>query len=179
MDLFVEEICHVKYCNFFGSEGEIIQFLQTEDLRNDQCISNFKCYQCTNTFTTTCMLSNIGNLIDNLESSLSRKLLPTKCKSCRSSKVIFERLSGYFQSIPVLLTVEIGHLPNMSETRDISDNDTQPTINHNERTFHNQLAGSSVHLGNHFYTILCNKREYYKFDGILTTILYLTPLLLC
>ena len=90
-------------------------------------------------------------------------------KSCGSSEVIFERLSGYFQSIPVRLTVEIGHLTNMSKTLEISDIDQQLTINHNQRTFHYQLAGFSVHLGNHFYSILCNKGEYYKYDGMLTT----------
>ena len=121
------------------------------------------------TFSTTCMLGNIGSLIDNLESSLSRKLLPTKCKSCGSSEVLFERLSGYFQSIPVLLTVEIGHLPNMSKTLEISDVNQQLTINHDQRTFHYQLTGFSVHLGNHFYSILCDKGEYYKYDGMLTT----------
>ena len=89
IDLFVDETVLVNYYNFFGSECKIIQFLRTEDLCNDQYVSNFKCHQCTNTFTTTCMPGNIGRLTNNSESSLSRKLLPTKCKSSGSSEVIF------------------------------------------------------------------------------------------
>ena len=102
----------IRSYNFFGSEGTIIQLLRSEELCNDKYTTIFKCHHCTKTFNT--MIGTIGSVITNLESSINNKLIPTKCKSCGSSEAICERLSGHFQTIPILLTVEIGHMQQYS-----------------------------------------------------------------
>ena len=158
----------VKCYDFFGSEGNIIKFLRTLDLCNDRYISTFKCHQCSNTFNTTCMLGTIGSVITNLESSVSRKLLPSKCKSCGSTNSIFERQSGQFKSIPTLLTVEIGHLPNIDKQLAISYIDKHFTIGHDHQTLHYQLVGFSILLRNHFYSILYDNEKFYRYDGMRT-----------
>ena len=101
----------IRSYDFFGSEGTIILLLRSEEL-------------CTKTFNTTCMIGTIGSVITNLESSIN-KLIPTKCKSCGSSEAICERLSGHFQTIPILLIVEIGHILPRNKQVLISDIDKQ------------------------------------------------------
>ena len=151
----------VKCYDFFGSEGNIIQFLRT-DLSNDRYISTFKCHQCSNTFNTTCMLGTIGSVITNLESSVSRRLLPSKCKSCGSTNSIFERQSGQFKSIPTLTTIEIRHLPNIDKQLAILYIDKHFTIGHNHQTLHYQLASFSILLRTHFYSILYDNEKFYR-----------------
>ena len=121
---------------------------------------------CTNIFNTTTMIGNIGSVFTNLESSINRKLIPTKCKSCGSSDAICERLSGHFQTIPILLTVEIGHVLPLSKQVLISDIDQQFTISHHQQTLHYTLAGFSIFVSNHFYSLLSNNGQFYKYDGM-------------
>ena len=156
----------IQSYNFFGSEGNFIQFLRAEELCNDRYITNFKCHHCNNTFKATSMIGTIGSIITNLETSLNRKLIPTKCKSCGSSDAICERLSGHFQNIPILLTIEIGHIMPRSKQLSISGIDQQLTISHHQQTFHYKLAGFSILINTHFYSILCNSGLLYKYDGM-------------
>ena len=156
----------IQSYNFFGSEGNIIQFLRSEELCNDRYITNFKCHHCTNIFNTTTMIGNIGSVFTNLESSINRKLIPTKCKSCGSSDAICERLSGHFQTFPILLTVEIGHVLPLSKQVLISDIDQQFTISHHQQTLHYKLAGFSIFVSDHFYSLLSNNGQFYKYDGM-------------
>ena len=55
-------------------------------------------------------ISSIGSVTDNIESSVNSHLISCKCKSCGSTTAIFERLSGQFETIPVLLPIELGHI---------------------------------------------------------------------
>ena len=152
--------------DFFGSEGTVIQLLRTEELCNDKYTTIFKCHHCSNTFNTTSMIGTIGSVITNLESSINSKLIPNKCKSCGSSTAICERLSGHFHTIPILLTVEIGHILLPSKQVLISDIDQQFTISHHQQTLQYKLAGFSILVNNHFYSILCDNGHFYKYDGI-------------
>ena len=112
------------------AEGKIIDCLRKEDLCNDRYTTTFKCHQCSNTFNTRCMIGVIGNVRNNIESAVNRKLVPAKCKVCESTSAIFERQSGNFTSIPILLTFEIGHLHTLKQLA-IPDIDRQFTISHN------------------------------------------------
>ena len=156
-----------KSYDFYGSESILINFLRSEDLCNDQYFSTFKCHNCTNIFNTKNTLSSITE-VTNLESSLSQKLNPIKCKSCGSTTAIFERLSGNFQSIPTLLTIEIGHLPEPKKDLSISDIDQHFTISHNHLTLHYQLAGFSIFFQNHFYSMLLHNGTFHKYDDLRT-----------
>ncbi|KAI6648766.1 hypothetical protein LOD99_7153 [Oopsacas minuta] len=53
----------IRSYDFFGSEGNIIKCLRTEDLCNDKYFTIFQCHQCTNIFETQSMISNIGGVI--------------------------------------------------------------------------------------------------------------------
>ena len=156
----------IRSYDFFGSEGTIIQLLRSEELCNDKYTTIFKCHHCTKTFNTTCRIGTIGSVITNLESSINNKLIPTKCKSCGSSEAICERLSGHFQTIPILLTVEIGHILPRSKQVLISDIDKQFTISHHQQTLQYKLAGFSILINDPFYSILCDNGQFYKYDGI-------------
>ena len=112
------------------------------------------------------MIGTIGSVINNLESSVNRKLIPTKCKSCGSIDAICERISGYFQIIPILLTIEVGHILPRNEQVLISDIDKLFTISHHQQILHYKLAGFSIMVNNHFYSILCNNGQLYKYDGL-------------
>ncbi|KAI6658831.1 hypothetical protein LOD99_15156 [Oopsacas minuta] len=153
----------IRSYDFFGSEGNIIKYLRTEDLCNDKYFTIFQCHQCINIFETQSMISNIGGVITNLESSVNRSLVPIKCKSCGSTTAVLERISGQFKSIPVMLTIEIGHLPELPDIF-ASDIDKHFTISHNQRTLHYQLAGFSILSNRHFYSILYQNGQFYKYD---------------
>ena len=112
------------------------------------------------------MIGNIGSVFANLESSINRKLILTKCKSCGSSDAICERLSGHFKTIPILITVEIEHIIPLSKQVLISDIGQQFTISHHQQTLHYKLAGFSILVYNHFYSLLCNNGQFYKYDGM-------------
>ena len=96
LEITIESLGWIKSYNFFGSEGYFVNYLRTKDLCNDKYFTNFKCHQCINTFDTMSKISSIGNVTDNIESSVNRDLIPCKCKSCGSTTTIFERLSGQF-----------------------------------------------------------------------------------
>ena len=102
------------------------------------------------------MIGTIGSVITNLESSINNKLILTKCKSCGSSEATCEKLSGYFLTIPILLTVEIGHILPRKKQVLISNIDQQFTISHYQYTLQYKLAGFSILVNDHFYSILCN-----------------------
>ncbi|KAI6648160.1 hypothetical protein LOD99_11969 [Oopsacas minuta] len=68
----------IRSYDFFGSEGNIIKYLRTEDLCNDKYFTIFQYHQCTNIFETQSMINNIGGVITNLESSVNRSLIPIK-----------------------------------------------------------------------------------------------------
>ena len=99
-----------------------------------------------------------------LESSVNRHLTPFKCKSCGSTTAIFERLSGQFNSIPVLLSIELGHI--VMKDFSVSKIDQHFTISHNEQTLYYKLAGFSICTNKHFYSILNNNGQLCKYDGI-------------
>ena len=90
----------IKSYNFFASEGYLIEYLRTKDLSNERYITNFKCHQCFNTFDTISSISSIGSVTYKIESSVNRHLIPCKYKSCGSTTVIFERLSGHSNQYP-------------------------------------------------------------------------------
>ena len=113
------------------------------------------------------MLGTTGNVVTNLESSLSRKLNPNKCKSCGSTTAVFERLSGKFESVPTLLTIEIGHLPELKNLT-ISNIDQQITISHDHLILYYQLASFSIFFQNHFYSMLWNNGQFHKYDDLRT-----------
>ena len=74
--------------------------------------------------------SSIGSVTD-YESFVNRYLIPCRCKSCGSTTAIFERLSGQFETIPVLLLIELG----LITMKDLVDKiDQQFTINHDQQT---------------------------------------------
>ena len=76
--------------------------------------------------------SSIGSVTD-YESFVNRYLIPCRCKSCGSTTAIFERLSGQFETIPVLLLIELG----LITMKDLVDKiDQQFTINHDQQTLH-------------------------------------------
>ena len=156
-----------KSYDFYGSEATIINFIRSEDLCNYQYISTFKCHHCTKSFNTKSMLGTIGIVVTNLESCLSRNLNPNKCKSCGSTTAVFERLSGKSESVPTLLTIEIGHLPELKNLT-ISDIDRQINISHEHLTLHYQLAGFSIFFQNHFYSMLWNNGQFHKYDDLRT-----------
>ena len=86
-----------------------------------------------NTFQdNTCPVDNILAILSlnrsTILNALSRKLNPNKCKSCGSTTAILERLSGKFESVPTLLTIEIGHLPELNKTK--TKITLQPTLLH-------------------------------------------------
>ena len=119
--------------DFYGSEGNIIKYLQSIDLCNDKYQTTFYCHLCHNSFTSTYMVGIIGCLITNIEHSINAKLLPTKCKHCKSINTnSFERVSSNFLSIP-LLTIEFGHLPDLCEPLLLSNIDTHFTISHEDK----------------------------------------------
>ncbi|KAI6655697.1 hypothetical protein LOD99_1837 [Oopsacas minuta] len=118
------------------------------------------------------MISNIGGVITNLESSVNRSLVPIKCKSCGSTTAVLERISGQLKSIPVMLTIEIGHLPELPDIF-ASDIDKHFTISHNQRTLHYQLAGFSILSNRHFYSILYQNGQFCKYDGMREPIIQL------
>ena len=109
-------------------------------------------------------ISSIGSVTDNIESSVNRHLIPCKCKSCGSTTAIFERLSGQFETIPVLLPIELGHIT--MKDFSVSKIDQQFTINHDQQTLHYKLAGFSICTQKHFYAILANNGQYRKYDGL-------------
>ena len=84
-------------------------------------------------------ISSIGTVTDNIESSVNSHLIPCKCKSCGSTTAIFERLSGQFETIPVLLPIELGHI--IMKDLSVSKIDQQFTINHDQQSLHYKLAG--------------------------------------
>ena len=100
LEIIIESLGWIKSYDFFGSEEYFVNYLGTKDLCNDKYFANFKCHQCINTFDTMSKISSIGSVTDNIESSVNRHLIPCKCKSCGSTTVIFERLSGQFEIIP-------------------------------------------------------------------------------
>ena len=112
------------------------------------------------------MIGTIGIVITNLESSINSKLIPIKCKSCGSSEAICKRLSGHFQIIQILLTVEIGQILPRKKQVLISNINQQFTISHHQQTLQYILAGFSILVNDHFYFILCNNGQFYKFDSI-------------
>ena len=81
--------------------------------------------------------SSIGSVTD-YESFVNRYLIPCRCKSCGSTTAIFERLSGQFETIPVLLLIELG----LITMKDLVDKiDQQLTIKHDQQTLHYKLVG--------------------------------------
>ena len=110
LKILVDSFGLIKSYDFFTSEGYFIEYLRTKGLCNERYITNFKCHQCFNTFDTISSIGSIGDVTDNIESFVNRHLILCKCKSCGSTTAIFERLSGHFKSIPVLLPIELGHI---------------------------------------------------------------------
>ena len=104
--------------------------------------------------------SSIGSVTD-YESFVNRYLIPCRCKSCGSTTAIFERLSGQFETIPVLLLIELG----LITMKDLVDKiDQQFTINHDQQTLHYKLTGFFLCTQKHFYAILANNGQYRKYD---------------
>ena len=153
----------VKSYDFFASEGYFIEYLRTKGLCNERNITNFKCHQCFNTFDTISSISYIGSVTDNIESSVNRHLIPCKCMSCGSTTAIFERLSGHFKSIPVLLLIDFGHI-----TMKDFYIQNRPTFYHESRstTLQYNLAGFTICTSKHFYSILNNNGQLYRYDGL-------------
>ena len=86
------------------------------------------------------------------------------CKSCGSTTAIFERLSGHFKSIPVLLPIELGHIT--MKDFSVSKIDQHFTISHDQRTLQYNLAGFTICTSKHFYSILNNNGQLIKYDGL-------------
>ena len=110
LEIIIESLGWIKSYDFFGSEGYLVNYLRTKDLCNNKYFTNFKCNQCVNTFDIMSKISSIGRVRDNIESSVSRHLIPCKCKSCGSTTSIIERLSGQFETITVLLPIKLSHI---------------------------------------------------------------------
>ena len=160
--------------DFYGSEGTIIKYLQSLNLCNDKYTSTFYCHQCHSTFTWSCMLGIIGSVITNIEYSISAKLLPSKCNKCGCRQTDkFEIRSSQFDFIPPLLTIEIGHLPKSCLL--LPDINTHFTINHKNKLLRYELAGVSIHLSNHFYSLIRLDNQFYKFDSIRESTLEIYP----
>ena len=164
LEILVDQSGWIKSYDFFASEGYFIEYLRTKDLCNERYFTNFRCHQCNNTFDTLSSISSIGSVTGNIESSVNRHLTPCKCKSCGSTTAIFERLSGQFKSIPVLLPIELGHI--VMKDFSVSKIDQHFTISHNEQTLYYKLAGFSICTNKHFYSILNNNGQLCKYDGI-------------
>ena len=97
-----------------------------------------------------------------MEHSINARLLPTKCKYCKSIDTnSFERLSSKFLS-----TIEIGHLPNPSGTLLLSNIYSHFTISHEDKALRYDLAGLSVYMANHFYSLTKHNSSFYKFDDM-------------
>ena len=161
LKILVDSFGLIKSYDFFASEGYFIEYLRTKGLCNERYITNFKCHQCFNTFDT---ISFDRFHKGNIESSVNRHLTPCKCKSCGSSTAIFERLSGHFKSIPVLLPIELGHIT--MKDFSVSKIDQHFTISHDQRTLQYNLAGFTICTSKHFYSILNNNGQLYKYDGL-------------
>ena len=164
LEIIIESLRWIKSYDFFGWEGYFVNYLRTKDLCNDKYFTKFKCHQCTNTFDTISKISSIWNVKDNIESSVNRHLIPCKCKSCGSTTAIFEMLSGQFESIPVLLPIELGHITMKDSS--VSKIDQQFTINHDQQTLYYKLAGFSICTQKDFYAILANNWQYRKYNGL-------------
>ena len=164
LKIIIESHGLIKSYDFFGSEGYFIDYLRTKDLCNDRYSTNFKCHQCSKTFDTASTISSLGSVTDNIESSINRHLVPCKCKSCGSTTAILERLSGQFETIPILLPIELGHI--MMKDFSVSKVDQQFTISHNQRTLHYKLAGLTICTQRHFYSILNDNGQLCKYDGL-------------
>ena len=147
LEIIIESLGWIKSYDFFGSEGYFVNYLRTKDLCNDKYFTNFKCHQCTNTFDTMSKISSIGSVTDNIESSVNRHLIPCKCKSCGSTTAIFERLYYQFETIPVLLPIELGQIT--MEDFSVSKIDQQFTINH--RSTNSSLQGPQICWLFHLY----------------------------
>ena len=114
------------------------------------------------------MLGTIGCVVNNLDTSINARIMPLKCGICHSATSILEKIGGYFKSIPVLLSIEVGHLPRHTKTLSAEDIDTSFVIYQNESQLTYRLAGYSVLIGNHFYSFIPINGEIHKFDGMLT-----------
>ena len=109
-------------------------------------------------------INSIGSVADNIGSSANRYLITYKYKSYGSTTAIFERLSGQFETISVLLLIQLGHI--IMKDFSVSKIDQQFTINHDKKTLHYKLAGSSMCTQKHFYAIIANNEQYRKYDGL-------------
>ena len=122
------------------------------------------------------MLGVIGSVITNIEHSINAKLLPSKCKQCGCTITEkFEILTSQFDSILPLLTIEIGHLPQPCKPLLLPEINAHFTINHKRQQSRYELAGLSIHLTNHFYSLINLENQFYKFDSIRETPLELYP----
>ena len=156
--------------DFLGSEGTLIKYLKTINLCNDKYNTTFHCHLCEKNFNWKCMIGSIGCVITDLEYSICAKLLPSRCQHCQTTITdSFERLSSESISIPPLLTIEIGHLPEPSKLLLLSDIDTEFTISHGEKVLRYELAGLSIHLTNHLYYLVRLEDDFYRYDGVSLT----------
>ena len=86
-----------------------------------------------------------------------------KCKSCGTITAIFERLSGRFKSIPVLLPIELGNIT--MKNFSVSKIDQYFTISHTQRTLQYN-SGFTFCTSKHFYSILNKNGQLHKFKGL-------------
>ena len=122
------------------------------------------------------MLGIIGCIIANFEHSIHAKLLPSQCKRCGTTLTeYFERLSIKFDTIPPLLAIEVGHLAEQTTELLLCDINREFTIGQEERLLRYKLAGLSIFLGNHFYSLINIEGRFYRFDSISETPIELHP----
>ena len=144
-----------KFTTFSAPKVLSSNISKTINLCNDKYNTTFHCYLCEKNFNWKCLIGSIGSIITNLEYSICVKLPPSRCQHCQTTITDnFERLSCEFLSIPPLLTIEIGRLPEPSKLLLLSDIDAKLTISHGEKVLRYELAGLSIHLTNHFYSFV-------------------------
>ena len=129
-------------------------------------METIKCFSCNQIFTTSIQLGSIGSIISNIQLTIQGRMQPIKCKACNSTNSNLDMLEGYFQTVPPILTFEIGHLPEPSRQLIANKIDETIFIPHRKKNLCYKLAGYIISIKEHFYLLVKLNETWYKYDGI-------------
>ena len=107
------------------------------------------------------------DVITNLESSVSRKLFQVNANLV--GHLIPSSKDNLVNSNPFLLYKQLKSDISLTSTSNLQYHiDKHFTISHNHQTLRYHLAGFSILLQTHFYSILYDNEKFYKYDGMRT-----------